>query len=177
MRVTTTVAPSVLVVVAVMSACGASDPGEDAAPLDGQTVFRELNCALCHTAAPAAEHGAEADSLDRDDGSKLSDLSGVGTSWSAEQLRLFLIDGGEVDGRGHVTLFTGTEDEWLAMSDWLLGLWSAPDSLDGADRPAAGTEPPDTLDAAPRGSGTGSPDTLRAGGAETADDLTGGMGE
>lgn len=135
---------SALVVVSVVSACGAPHSGEEAVALEGQTIFRERNCTLCHTAAPVDRVSAEADSTGLDEDSRLSDLSASGAAWSAEQLRAFIVDGEEMDGRGHVTLFAGTEDEWEALSRWLLGLWSAPDSL-MTGRSATAVRPPDTL--------------------------------
>lgn len=102
--------------------------GSPSVPPDARAIFRAQKCAFCH-AVPAEEGEAEdAESSDAGARAKLSDLSTTGATWTIEALRVFLLDGEEVDGRGHVTRFDGSEEEWSALSAWLLGLGAPRDS-------------------------------------------------
>ena len=113
------------------AACAPVARAEEAVKPDGRTVFREHNCALCHAVlAGEPERGVDAASGDDEGKAKLSDLSGAGSTLTDETFRLFLIEGEEIDGRGHVTLFDGSEGEWSALSDWLLGFAAPPDTTE-----------------------------------------------
>ncbi len=148
--VRTIAVPLVLLLGFCPAACAPLERAEEAVKPDGRTVFREHNCALCHTVlAGEPARGPDAASADDEGEAKLSDLSSVGSTLTDETFRLFLIEGEEMDGRGHVTLFDGSEEEWAVVSDWLLGF----------------ATPPDTSEAEPGHRGPcdgGTADTLRA---------------
>lgn len=112
----------------VSSASCAPVEGEDVG-LEGEGVFRTKSCAFCHTVlAGEAARDPEAAAGDEEDRTKLSDLSNAGATFTAEGLRLFLVEGEEIGTRGHVTLFEGSDEEWAALAGWLLGFAASPDT-------------------------------------------------
>ena len=127
--VRTVAVPLVLLLGFCSAACAPIEGTEEEVMPDGRTVFQERNCALCHTVLAGEPAPGPDAASDNDEGkAKLSDLSSVGSTLTAEGFRLFLVEGEEIDGRGHVTLFDGSEGEWSVLSDWLLGFAAPPDT-------------------------------------------------
>ncbi len=121
-----------------------ADTEEKPAEPTGKTVFVKSKCALCHTVyaegigeAPkegdeTAEGDEEAAAGEEGGSDGLSDLSTFEASHrKLDWLRLFLIEKEEIDGVKHVMGFKGTEEEWAALSGWLLSLGAPADTTEG----------------------------------------------
>lgn len=99
---------------------------------------------MCHTVyaegigeAPkegdeTAEGDEEAAAGEEGGSDGLSDLSTFGASHKKlDWLHRFLVEKEEMDGVKHVMGFKGTEEEWAALSGWLLSLGAPADTTEG----------------------------------------------
>ncbi len=122
----------------------AADTEEKPAEPTGKTVFVESKCALCHTVyaegigeAPkegdeTAEGEEEATEGEEGGSDGLSDLSTFDASHKElDWLHRFLVEEEEINGVKHVMGFKGTEEEWAALSGWLLSLGAPADTTEG----------------------------------------------
>jgi len=97
----------------------------------GQVVFVKQNCALCHTAY--ARGIGEPPAVSKTDGAVPTeesaetavaggppDLSTLAGWWTPDLLRAYLVDREPLEGQKHVTSFRGSEEDWQALSEWML---------------------------------------------------------
>jgi mono/diheme cytochrome c family protein len=127
-----------------VSEAAPEDAGE---PHPGRQVFIDNNCALCHTAyafglgeTPEEWKPEPGESIlgDGNASGAPPDLSVLVAAWTSELLSSYLVERVEVGGSKHVTSFSGGEQEWAELSEWLLAARAAPDSTGDGDTPEAG---------------------------------------
>jgi mono/diheme cytochrome c family protein len=125
-----------IVVLAVAQApVAAGTPSESdttaVAAQPGQVVFIEQNCSLCHTAYARGVGEPPAGST-TDGGAPTEksaepvmaggppDLSTLADWWTPDLLKAYLVDREPLEGQKHVTSFRGSEEDWQALSEWML---------------------------------------------------------
>jgi cytochrome c5 len=80
---------------------------------EGQQAFLDLKCNLCHS-VPAA--GIEAKTKSE----KIKGPNLLAGEWERGLLARFIKQEAEVDGRQHKKEFKGSDEELMALVDWLL---------------------------------------------------------
>jgi mono/diheme cytochrome c family protein len=93
-----------------------SGPARGATPakLDGKTLFLAQKCNLCHSVSSAGiERMVKSEKVA---GPDLTDLA---AKENAATLTKFLKKEGEIDGKKHGKLFTGSDEELAAVISWL----------------------------------------------------------
>jgi cytochrome c5 len=97
-----------IVSVARASAAAAGTP-------DPKAIFLAQKCNLCHSVASASiEHTMKS--------SKAPDLSGVGLERDAAWIQKFITRKEKLHGKDHQKMFSGSEAELKALSEWLAGM-------------------------------------------------------
>jgi len=97
----------------------------------GQVVFIEQNCALCHTAyargvgePPAASMTDGGTPTEESEEPAIAggppDLSTLADWWTPDLLEAYLVYREPLDDQKHVTSFRGSEEDWRALSEWML---------------------------------------------------------
>jgi cbb3-type cytochrome oxidase cytochrome c subunit len=107
----------------------------------GMEIFLANKCSMCHTvvlagigvpeeeveAAATEAERVEPEKGDEDDGPP--DLSDVGGRREAEWLRLYLSKKEAIDGRKHMKRFRGSDEETVALVEWLMTQKAPADTL------------------------------------------------
>lgn len=104
---------SIAALTAIVSVARASDAA--AGTPDPKAIFLAQKCNLCHSIAAASiEHTVKS--------SKAPDLSGVGLERDAAWIQKFITRKEKLHGKEHQKLFSGSEAELKALSEWLAGM-------------------------------------------------------
>jgi hypothetical protein len=104
---------SVTALAAIVSVARASDAA--AGTPDPKTVFLAQKCNLCHSLAAA--------SIERQmKSSKAPDLSGAGVERDAAWIERWITKKEKVNGKLHQKMFSGSDAELKALSEWLAGM-------------------------------------------------------
>ncbi|MFL6293867.1 MAG: c-type cytochrome [Thermoanaerobaculia bacterium] len=108
---------SFVALVAVFSMARASDT--PAGTPDPKAIFLAQKCNLCHSLAAA--------SIERTmKSSKAPDLSGVGLERDAAWIGKFITKQEKLNGKPHQKMFSGSEAELKALTQWLAGMKQKP---------------------------------------------------